>query len=276
MLEVNHFGEITQIRMGRQASSEVPEGFRGQVLYWTAAYLVDGLLIDTGCPHTADEFVRFLEGQHLKLAVNTHYHEDHIGANYLLQKKFGLRIFASAESIPLINSVPKLRQYQELVWGYPVPTEVEPLPDKIETEHFCFEVVPTPGHCKGHVALVEFTQGWCFSGDLFVSKEPKSIRPDEDIAEMARSMQRLVDLKTERLVLFTSLGNVIAEGREALRSCIAYLKDLSLKSKALAKQGLSPAAIRDKLFGRETILATLTEGDMSTENLISAALRAEF
>lgn len=276
MLEVNRFGEITQIRMGREGDSEAPVGFRGQVLYWTAAYLVDGLLIDTGCPHTAEEFVRFLDGQPPKLAVNTHYHEDHIGANYLLQKKFGLKIFASRESIPLINKVHKLPQYQEYVWGYPVPTVVEPLPDRIETGHFRFDVVPTPGHCKGHVALVEPAQGWCFSGDLFVSKEPKAIRPEEDIAEMARSMQRLVDLKTEQLVLFTSLGNVVPDGREALKSCIAYLKDLSQKSKNLEKQGLSPGAIRDKLFGRETVLAGLTEGDVSTENMVRAALRAEF
>ncbi len=276
MLEVNRFGEITQIKMGRQAGSEAPNGFRGEVLYWTAAYLVDALLIDTGCPHTAEEFVRFLEGQHLKLAVNTHYHEDHIGANYLLQKKFGLKILASRESIPLINKVHKQHQYQELIWGYPVPTEVEPLPDRIETGHFRFDVVPTPGHCRGHVALVEPSEGWCFSGDLFVSLEPKSIRPDEDIAEMAKSMQRLVDLKTERLMLFTSLGNVVPDGREALKSCIAYLKELTQKSKNLAKQGLSAGAIRDKLFGRETVLAGLTEGDVSTENMVQAALRAEF
>jgi len=276
MIEVNRFGEVTQIRMGRDADSKAMPGFRGEVLYWTAAYLVDGLLIDTGCPHTAEEFARFLEGQRLKFAVNTHYHEDHIGANYLLQKKFGLKIFASRESIPRINKVPKLRQYQELVWGYPVPTKVEPMPDTIETERFRFDVVPTPGHCVGHVALVEPTQGWCFSGDLYVSNEPKAIRPDEDIAEMARSMQRLVDLKTERLVLFTSLGNVVPDGREALKSCIAYLKDLSQKSKTLEKQGLSPAAIRDKLFGRETVLAKLTEGDVSTENMVRSALRANF
>lgn len=276
MIEVNHFGEITQIKMGRQMGNEAPMGFRGEVLYWTSAYLVDGLLIDTGCPHTVEEFVQFLEGQHLKFAVNTHYHEDHIGANHLLQKKFGLKIFASLESIPLINKVPKLRGYQELVWGYPVPTKVEPLPDTIETGRFRFHVVPTPGHCIGHIALVEPTQGWCFSGDLYVSKEPKAIRPEEDIAEMARSMQRLVDLKTERLVLFTSLGNVVPDGREALKSCIAYLKDLSQKSKSLEKQGLLPAAIRDKLFGRETALAGLTEGDVSTENMVRSALQANF
>jgi len=156
-----------------------------------------------------------------------------------------------------------------------VPTKVEPLPDKIDTEHFHFDVVPTPGHCKGHVALVELTQGWCFSGDLFASREPKAVRPEEDVGGIARSMQKLVDLKTDQLILFTSLGNVVQDGREALQSCIAYLKDLSLKAKRLEKQGLSAGAIRDQLFGRETVLAGLTEGQLSAENMIRAVLRAK-
>jgi hypothetical protein len=95
------------------------------------------------------------------------------------------------------------------------------------------------------------------------------------MGETARSMQKLVDLKTDELVLFTGLGNVVQDGREALRACIAYLKDLSLKAKRLEKQGLSAGAIRDQLFGRETILAGLSEGDISAENMIRAVLRAK-
>jgi glyoxylase-like metal-dependent hydrolase (beta-lactamase superfamily II) len=273
MIQISQFGEITQFKMGRESQGEAWQP-PGQVFYWTAAYLVDGLLIDTGCPNTAEEFVHALEGRDIKLAVNTHYHEDHIGANYLLQQRFGLEILAARESIPLINMVHKQHTYQELIWGIPVPTKVGLLPGKIETEHFRFDVVPTPGHSKGHVALVELTRGWCFSGDLFASREPKAVRPEEDIAGIVRSMQKLVDLKTERLILLTSLGNVVRDGREALRTCIAYLKGLYQKAKRLDEQGLSAGDIRDQLFGRETILAELTEGDVSAENMIRAVLRA--
>ncbi len=47
MIVAEDLGEITQIRMGRNID--------GQVLYWGAAYLVDNLLIDTGCHHTANK-----------------------------------------------------------------------------------------------------------------------------------------------------------------------------------------------------------------------------
>lgn len=74
MIEIGAFEEITQIRMSREIG--------GKPVYWVAAYLVDGLLIDTGCSYTA----------------------------------------------------------RELVWGYPEPTEVLPIPPVVRTDgHFMTE-----------------------------------------------------------------------------------------------------------------------------------------
>ena len=247
--------------------------YQGRVLYWTAAYLVEGLLIDTGCPHTSAELTAFLEGQHLNLAVNTHHHEDHIGANHQLQQQFKIPIMASRESAPLIAQSPKLLPYQEVVWGHPVPTVVNVLPDEVETENYHFDVIETPGHCTGHVAFVEMTRGWCFTGDLFISREPKAMRPEEDIYEIARSMKKLVDLQTERLTLFTGLGNLVEDGKAALQSCIDYIHGFSERARELERQGLSTGAMVNQLFGRESILAGLTDGHISSENVVRALLR---
>jgi glyoxylase-like metal-dependent hydrolase (beta-lactamase superfamily II) len=265
MIEVNQFEEIVQIKMSRELG--------GKPLYWVAAYLVDGLLIDTGCRHTADELLKFLEEQSVKLIVNTHYHEDHIGANHLLKKKSGIGIFAHRESVPLINQIPRLYPYQEMVWGYPEPTEVDCLSGKIKTDHLHFEVVETPGHCKGHIALVEPEKGWCFSGDLFVSERPAVVRPEENITEIIRSMKKLIDLKTDRLILLTSIGNVVQDARRALQSCIEYFRGLSQRAKQLEKKGHSIEAIRDGIFERESRFAGFTDGQFSSENLIRAVLR---
>jgi glyoxylase-like metal-dependent hydrolase (beta-lactamase superfamily II) len=247
--------------------------YQGRVLYWTAAYLVDGLLIDTGCSHTAEELTRFLEGQHLDLAVNTHHHEDHVGANHQLQQRFKIPIMASQQSAPLIGQSSRLLPYQELVWGHPVPTKVNVLPDEVETESYHFDVIETPGHCTGHVAFVEMTRGWCFTGDLFISREPKAMRLEEDIHEIARSMNKLVELQTEKLLLFTGLGNVVEDGRAALQSCVDYIHGLSERARELERQGLSTGAMVNQLFGRESILADLTDGHISSENVVRALLR---
>jgi len=268
MIEVKQFEEIVQINMQSEVKGEVP--------YPASVYLVEGLLIDTGPSHCAGELAQVLEGQYLKLAVNTHYHEDHIGGNAILMRKFGIRIMASQEAGPLIRHVPPLYRIGEEAWGIPEPSEVDCLPERIETGHFHFDVVATPGHCPGHVALVELTKGWCFSGDLYAPRKPTLHRPSEgDIAETVRSMEKLIGLKTDRLILFTSVGRIVEDGRAALRSRIRYYQDLSEKVRRLGKRGLSSSAIRDELFGGESPIAEATGGDISSEHFVRALLSAE-
>nr|MDO8135598.1 MBL fold metallo-hydrolase [Candidatus Njordarchaeum guaymaensis] len=266
MIEINHLEEVTQIKLSREMN--------GKPLYWAATYLVDGLLIDSGPKHTADELVNFLKKQNVKYVINTHHHEDHIGANYVLQQKLGIKIYAHPKEIPLINQVPKLLQYQQVVWGFPEPTKVHPSPNKIETENFRFNIVETPGHTTGHIAVLESEKGWCFAGDLFVTERPKAFRPFEDSSEIIKSMRKLVRLPTRRLILFTALGRIVQDGRLALQSCADYLEDLSRKAKDLAKKGLSVTAIREQIIGKDTSLAPLTEGDFSADNLIRSILRS--
>ncbi len=264
MIEINKFEEITQIKMSLELD--------GRPLYWTAAYLIDGLLIDTGPSYTVEELINFLKGQNLKFAVNTHWHEDHIGANKLLQQS-GVQIFAHRDSIPLISQPLNLPPYREWVWGVPEPTKVSPIPEKIRTENYHFDVIETPGHSEGHVALLEPEKGWCFSGDLYVNEKPRVTHPKANLPETIRSMKKLVELKTEKLVLFTSPGRIIQDGRKSLQTCIEYLQNLTQKAKSLKKGGLSIKEIRDKLLGGESSIAPITKGELSSENLIRAVLQ---
>ena len=264
MIEIQGFEEVTQIRMSRE--------FGGKPAYWVAAYLVDGLLIDTGCSYTAGELVSYLEKHPPKWVANTHYHEDHIGANRLIQERFGIDIYAPPESVPLIGRPATLFAYQELVWGYPEPSEVQPIPPAIRTDRFSFEVIETPGHSAEHVALVERSKGWCFSGDLFAGEAVKVIRPEEDMQTTVASLERLAALDTQRMVLFTSSGRIVENGLKALGECARYLRAFSRKAKALQAQGRSVEEIMDALFGGEHPRAQRTDGQFTTENLIRSVL----
>jgi glyoxylase-like metal-dependent hydrolase (beta-lactamase superfamily II) len=264
MIEVINFGEVVQINMARE--------IEGKAAFWVSAYLVDGLLIDTGCSYTAEELLAYLQDMKLEQVVNTHYHEDHIGGNYLIINNPSIKIYAHKASIPLINRVPDLYPYQERVWGYPVPTLVQPVPDFIETDNFKFEVIETPGHCPGHISLFEPSKGWCFTGDLFSSETPRVARPEEDIKELINSMQKLLALNSEKLIIFTSGRRIVEDGKRALEQCITYLSQLISKSQELYKQGFSISTIRDEIFGGESSRAQRTNGQFSSENLIRSAL----
>jgi glyoxylase-like metal-dependent hydrolase (beta-lactamase superfamily II) len=267
MLEINQFEEITQIKMSLEVE--------GNPVYWVAAYLVDGLLIDTGCSHTAEEFVAWLQGRDVRLVVNTHFHEDHVGANRLIQERLGVEIYAHRDSIPLINQVPELHPYQEYVWGYPEPSQVAVLGDGVVTTHFHFDILETTGHSRGHVVLLEPEKGWCFCGDVFINERPKVIRADEDVCGLIATMKMLADLPTRRLVLFTAMGEIIPEGRGALGSCIEYFEDMARRARELEKAGLSIDELIGELLGRGSSLAGLTCGHFSSENLVRSLLAME-
>lgn len=265
VIEINQFEEITQVRLSHT--------FDGKPLFWVAAYLVDGLLIDTGCAYTAEEFMSFMEKHSPKLAVNTHFHEDHVGANHILQKRFGIPIYAPADSLPLIARKAELFPYQEFVWGYPEPTIVLPIPDTIRTERFTFEVVETPGHSVGHVSLVERTKGWCFTGDIYPGKAIRTLRPEEDMEGIVASLNKLSALPTDRLVLLTSIGRIIEKGREAINDFVGYISGLSRTASDLQTGGASIAEIVTALFDGENARAQLTNGQYTTENLVRSILR---
>ncbi len=265
MIEVRDFEEVTQIRLAREID--------GQALFWVAAYLVDGLLIDSGCAYTAGELGAFLEKHPPKLAVNTHFHEDHIGANHVLQQRFGIPVYAHPESLPLIARRAELLPYQEFVWGYPEPTDVLPIPEAIRTEHFTFNVIETPGHSRGHVVLFERSRGWCFSGDIYPGRAIRTIRPEEDMGAIVSSLRRIATLGTERLVLLTSIGRIIENGREALADFIRSISALSLKAKGLQARGISAGGIVTELFGGEDPRSERTNNHYTTENLVRTILK---
>ncbi len=89
MIQVDQYGPVTIIRMAR--------GFLRRPLEWTAAYFVDGLLIDAGPRRTEHELVRALDHVDVKQIVITHGHEDKIGGLLAVRTRFpAAEIYASA------------------------------------------------------------------------------------------------------------------------------------------------------------------------------------
>ncbi len=263
MIATQEFEEVLQIKLCRYTEL-IPAAT-------VSAYLVDGLLIDSGPAHTAEELTDFLNDKLVRIVVNTHFHEDHIAANRFLQERYGVEIFAPPLSVDKINKPADLYPYQEEVWGYPVPSQVKPLGKSISTKTFLFEVIPTPGHDRDHVCLFERQKGLLFSGDLFVGTRPVVCRPMDD------QWQILEDLKTIRelnpRILFPAPGNIIVEPGEKLNMVIAHLEDLGNKVEDLYKKGLNTSAIREQIFGEESPSAQRTQQQFSSENMVKSFLK---
>jgi glyoxylase-like metal-dependent hydrolase (beta-lactamase superfamily II) len=260
MLEIESIGEVTKFRMARTVF--------GKGLYFTAAYLVDGLMIDTGCAHTVAEFTAAIAGAPLELVVNTHSHEDHVAANAALHASHGAQIRAHPDAIPILahpESVP-LRPYQLVMWGRPPRSHALPLGETVETEHHKFQVIKTPGHSPDHVSLYEPDRGWLFCGDAYIGGQDRALRADYNVYLIIESLKTMAALDTT--LLFPGSGTVKDNPKDELRRKIEYLEETGARINDLRRRGISRRRIRRLVFGSETAIAYFTLGHFSGRRLV--------
>lgn len=268
MLKSTTYQTVTRFDLARTL------GGRGR--YWTTAYLLDGLLIDTGCAFTACELVKALEGAPLTHIVNTHTHEDHIGGNGPLQRaRARLEILSHPLAIPVLAD-PRGRQplhpYRKLIWGWPEPSDTLPLEDKawIETENHRFQVLYTPGHSPDHLCLYEPEQGWLFTGDLFVGGWDRALREGYDIWQIIASLKRIAALPST--VMFPGSARTRENPKAEIESKIAYLEDFGNKTLDLHRQGWDVDAIVRALCGKPMFIEIFTLGNFARRHLVLSYL----
>lgn len=258
-------GEIFRIRMARDLPGLRP--------YFTIAYLVDGLMVDSGCAHTVDELLGLLrrEGLRVCTVVNTHHHEDHIAGNARLHAEHGARLLAHRLALPVLAD-PRRRQpqqlYRRLMWGYPAPSRAEPLEDKetVQTAHHLFRVIHTPGHSPDHISLFEPERGWLFTGDAYVGGRDQALRADSDVWQIIDSLRKLRLLQPG--LLLPGCASVNRDPDRALARKIAYLEQLGRQVLDLHQRGLRIEQIRRRIFGWQRLFFVLTRGDFDGASLV--------
>jgi glyoxylase-like metal-dependent hydrolase (beta-lactamase superfamily II) len=260
MIQIETYNTIKKFRLGRT--------ILGRGLYFTAAYFVDGLLIDSGCAYTVDALVKALDGSIVKTVVNTHSHEDHVAANAYLKKKYSAQILAHELALPVLvkPGAVRLRPYQHVLWGRPMPSHAEPIGDTIETDRYKFQVIHTPGHSPDHVCLFEPNQGWLFVGDAYVGGRDRALRADYNIWQIIASLKKLCAL--EASVLFAGSGSVREGPKFELQEKIRYLEEIGAKVLELRNKGLHRNQINNELFGHERAIFYYTLGNFSGRNLV--------
>jgi len=269
MLKATTYGDVTRFDLARTLA--------GKGRYWTTAYLVDGLLIDTGCAFSAPELVRVLAGRPLAGIVNTHTHEDHIGANGPLQRERPvLPVHAHPLALPVLADPLRkpLHPYRRLLWGRPEPSQSEPVSDGevIGNGRYRFEVVYTPGHSPDHICLYEAKQGWLFTGDLFVGGRDRALREGYDVWAIIASLKRIAALPSQ--CLFPGSARVRMDPAAELAAKIDHLEALGERVLALHRQGRSVDQIVHALLGPPMPIELITLGHFSRRWLVHSYLAA--
>jgi glyoxylase-like metal-dependent hydrolase (beta-lactamase superfamily II) len=261
---LEHEGGVVQFTMARR--------LLGRELYRASCYLVDGILVDTGMAHTSSELLARLAGRPLRLIVNTHAHEDHIAGNAALQRQRQVPILAHPLALAVIAEPERLRlrPYQRLLFGSPEGSRAGAVPDRIAWSEGEFQVLPTPGHSRDHVALFEPRRGWLFAGDAYLGGRERVLRSDYDAWEMVFTYQRLLRLPLR--VLFTGTGQVVRNPVERIERKLEHLRDLARRVWALHDAGLGEQEVARRLLGGDLLVRLLTSGHFSARHLVRSFL----
>jgi glyoxylase-like metal-dependent hydrolase (beta-lactamase superfamily II) len=269
MLKISHYESVTRFELGRS--------FAGRSIYWTTAYQVDGLLVDSGCAYSARELERALAQERIQCILNTHTHEDHIGANGLLQRsRIGLGIFAHPLALPVLlepHEKQPLQLYRRVLWGWPEVSHGQALEEGtvIKTEKHAFQVIYTPGHSHDHICLYEPRQGWLFSGDLFVGGRDRALRADCDIWGIIASLKKIAALPASWL--FPGSARVRRDPAGELERKIAYLEGLGEQVLELNQGGRSVDEIISAVCGGMMRIELFTLGHYSRRHLVLSYLK---
>jgi len=165
---------------------------------WVVSAGTSRLLVDPGWAGSAGTLLATLDRKGIPVAevrhgLATHYHPDHAGAAQDLKRR-GMRLIVVEEQL---DAIPRLARWMKPADRY---TTIE-THDNIVLScadsraflagiGFAGEIVHTPGHSDDSVTLV-LDDGRAFTGDL----TPEAMVGGEDPAVVARSWQRLRDLK---------------------------------------------------------------------------------
>ncbi len=236
---------------------------------WVHAFIIDGLLIDTGSPPVASEVLAASVSERVGMVVLTHHHEDHVGGAPLLLQQRGLRPLIHPAGLQVLATRKRLPWYERLYWGQHTPVAGAPLGKTVEIGRYRFQVIHTPGHAPDHVALYEPDQGWLFTGDLLIHPRLPTLSWDDDLPVWFASLRSLIRLPAERV--FCSHYPKVA-GPELLRQKLDFWGEKAALAGELQRQGLTEKEISQRVLGQEELRAFVTRGHFSRRNLIRGLL----
>lgn len=254
--------------------------------FFTSCYLLDGILIDTGAPGGIKDFQIFIQSilkeQPIKLCLITHSHEDHIGGAYHLMDELHIPVHASSKAIDLLRNASNYfyEEYRKVYWGDGLQSvHVLPFPSLIlsNSEKYRLEIISTPGHAPDQVAFLERTQQWLFAADAVLPKYQLlfggTCNIQENIAEIHNSIQNLymVTEGMKDLSIFLS-GRETRKGREFLKEKLREIEHLLRVVQDHKQDGLNSEEILIQVYGEESFMGIMTNGELSRLNLIESLM----
>jgi len=259
MIEIQRFGDVERIRLASWGSR-----IAGMDV---SAYLVDGILIDSGFPHARHAMARFLDERSVVGAMLTHYHEDHAGNAELLASR-GIPLLMHSITAERLRAPNGIRAYRRIVWGTPRAVASQPSARGDLTR---LEFVFTPGHSPDHQIVWDPARETLFSGDLWLGVRARVMHSAENPYRIVESLRAALALKPARM--FDAHRGEVRDPVIALGAKIGYLEETIAAIEAKIAAGWSDNAILHDVLGGDEPVAIASRGEYSRMNFVKAVRR---
>ena len=175
-----------------------------------------GAVIDPG--GNATQILDALRGMDLEIVyvINTHGHIDHIGANGQVLEATGAKLVAHALDAPMLaNPSLNLGAYLGRNHVGPPADQLVGDGDVLRVGSISLEVIYTPGHTPGGIALYSADDGLVFSGDsLFRGSIGRTDFPGGDQGQLLASIRTRLYALPETTVVCSGHGPETTIGEE--------------------------------------------------------------
>lgn len=253
MMQILRHDEVSELRFSTWRSRSV--GFR------VSAFVVRGVLVDTGFPDCAGALAQFIATARPDGCLVTHFHEDHSGGVTAVAQA-GVPVWMDARTAQRVHRPGRIGLYRRYTWGSPSPigscTPFSP-PGELEC-------IPTPGHSDDHHVVWDRETGTLFGGDLFIGVKVRGSHASEQPRTLVRSLRRVIALRPQRL--FDAHRSLVEHPVALLTAKADWLEETIAAIDALIADGLDDAAIARRVLGNDWFNHAFTAGDYTTRNLV--------
>lgn len=258
MIDATRHDDVLRLRMWTRRSAAVG--------YDVSAYLVRGMLVDTGFRHVRRDLEDALGEHRPRGVIVTHWHEDHAGNAPTLAVRFPMWMPEHTER--KLRERQQVKLYRHFTWGRP---------DALETSLMPFDCSPlqaiaTPGHSADHHVVFDPETATLFSADLWLGVKVRVMGASEDPYKIMTSLDRAIALQPRRM--FDAHRGLVNEPVAALEAKRNWLRDTVCEVERRLAAGDSEGSIVRAVLDGEERTALVSQGEYSRRNLVRAVARA--